>query len=365
MTKILVIEDEPMVRTVILDILETEGFEVIGGENGRVGVELAIAHIPDLIICDVMMPEVDGYSVLATVRQHPEIATTPFIFLTAKASKADLRQGMELGADDYLTKPFTHDELLGAIHSRIKKQEILNQQSQAKLDNLRNQITLYLPHELRTPLNGIIAGTQFLMEDLENFELSEIREMLQDIHFSAKRLYRLVYNFLLYSDLELLARDPERAQQLRASIVDDPCAIVSQTTTDKVNEESINRFSDLHLNLQGVSVQIADTSLTKIVAELVDNACKFSQPGTPIQVSSYAQEKYWYLVVQDQGWGMVPEQVANIGAYHQFNRKDYEQQGAGLGLIIAKRLTELHHGSLSINSTPGAGTTVTIKLPEA
>ncbi|NKB17672.1 MAG: response regulator, partial [Pseudanabaena sp. CRU_2_10] len=112
MTKILVVEDMDSLREEIIETLTYEGFEVIGAENGAVGVELALKHLPNLIICDVMMPELNGYETLTTLRREPSTATIPFIFLTAKADKVDMRQGMQLGADDYLTKPFTIEELL-------------------------------------------------------------------------------------------------------------------------------------------------------------------------------------------------------------------------------------------------------------
>ena len=128
MKKILVIEDEPAVRANILELLELEDFYGIGAENGLIGIVWALEHLPDLIICDVMMPELDGYGVLTTLREEPLTATIPFIFLTAKADKTDLRQGMELGADDYLTKPFTDTELLKAIAARFEKQAAIMQQ---------------------------------------------------------------------------------------------------------------------------------------------------------------------------------------------------------------------------------------------
>ncbi|MEH1770939.1 response regulator transcription factor [Nostoc sp.] len=122
MAKVLVIEDETKTRDIFLDSLEAEGFEAIGAKNGIVGVQKALENLPDLVLCDIMMPELDGYGVLSTLRQDPTTAMTPFIFLTAKATKAELRQGMDLGADDYLTKPSTVEELLSAIATRLQKQ---------------------------------------------------------------------------------------------------------------------------------------------------------------------------------------------------------------------------------------------------
>jgi EAL domain-containing protein (putative c-di-GMP-specific phosphodiesterase class I) len=126
MTKILVIEDEDSVRDNLLDMLEAEDFETLAAANGRIGIQLAISEVPDLILCDLMMPEVDGFSVLTTLRQDSTTAGIPFIFLSAKSARGDIRQGMDLGADDYLTKPFTRAELLSAIISRLEKQAIVN-----------------------------------------------------------------------------------------------------------------------------------------------------------------------------------------------------------------------------------------------
>lgn len=122
MTKILVIEDEELVRENILDLLEAENFETLAAANGKIGLDLAVSEVPDVILCDLMMPNIDGYEVLKLLNSQAITATIPFIFLTARTAKADVRQGMELGADDYLTKPFTRSELLNAIMSRLEKQ---------------------------------------------------------------------------------------------------------------------------------------------------------------------------------------------------------------------------------------------------
>ncbi|MEA5596642.1 EAL domain-containing response regulator [Rivularia sp. UHCC 0363] len=122
MTKILVIEDEESVRENIVDLLEAESFEILAAADGKIGVDLAVSEVPDLILCDLMMPNINGYEVLQKLHSQAATATIPFIFLTARTAKADLRKGMDLGADDYLTKPFTRSELLNTITSRLDKQ---------------------------------------------------------------------------------------------------------------------------------------------------------------------------------------------------------------------------------------------------
>lgn len=178
MTKILVIEDEEPVRSNILEILEAENFEAVGAENGQIGVRLALKHQPDLIICDIMMPELDGYEVLTTLREDPAAATIPFIFLSAKTERDDLRLGMELGADDYITKPCSRTELLSAISTRLKKhaayiQHYAVEQGIAKglqkrvkeleqLSQTREELLQRLSQDLRDPLSNINMAIQML-----------------------------------------------------------------------------------------------------------------------------------------------------------------------------------------------------------
>jgi two-component system, sensor histidine kinase and response regulator len=124
MQKILIIEDEDTIRENIGDMLRADNFIVIEAEDGRIGVQMALAENPHLILCDVMMPEVDGYDVIEEIMTHATTNLIPFIFLTAKTTKEDLRKGMDLGADDYLTKPFTRKELLDAVNTRLAKQTL-------------------------------------------------------------------------------------------------------------------------------------------------------------------------------------------------------------------------------------------------
>ncbi len=123
MKRILVIEDQPLMRRNLLIILEREGFKPEAAPNGRIGLEMAKANPPDLILCDIMMPELDGYGVLEALRAHRLTADVPFIFLTAKGDRIDLRTGMNCGADDYLTKPVVKDELIAAVNARLCRQE--------------------------------------------------------------------------------------------------------------------------------------------------------------------------------------------------------------------------------------------------
>lgn len=141
MKKILIIEDNPEIRENTQEILELAGYQALTAENGKVGVDLASKEKPDLIICDIMMPELDGYGVLHILSKKPETSAIPFIFVTAKTERADIRKGMELGADDYLTKPFDDTELLSAIEARLKKNEIRSKEYTGGTEGLDAFIT--------------------------------------------------------------------------------------------------------------------------------------------------------------------------------------------------------------------------------
>lgn len=361
MNKILVIEDDINVRTNILELLENEGFDLISAENGQIGLELALAEIPDLIICDVMMPELDGYGVLKLLRQNPMTAMIPLIFLTARSSKSDFRQGMEMGADDYIVKPFTRAELLAAIACRLAKQNTIHRETQKKLDNLRNSIALSLPHELRTPLNGILGFSQILIEESDYLDSQAIREMAESIYYSGERLFRLIQNFLQYAELEIIAHDPQKLPKLQNKITQFPTHSLINKITEKAKK--LDRETDLKIDLDPCIIKISTDRIAKIVEELIDNALKFSEPGSIIEIQSQIIDKMLLLSVTDFGRGMTAEQIAELGAYRQFERKLYEQQGSGLGLTIVKRLTELHGGQLKIHSLPQEKTIVEVMLP--
>jgi two-component system, sensor histidine kinase and response regulator len=343
--KILVIEDEKLILENIIETLELEGFEAVGAGNGLAGLEKAHKFMPDLIVCDIMMPEMDGYGVLLELRSHPRMSLIPFIFLTARSERADFRYGMEIGADDYITKPFLPSELLTAVKTRLDKKDILVGKFGQDMNDLRANIIHALPHELRTPLTGIMAGTDILMDDFQN-----------DSHTQ-----HLIENYLVYAQIELIANDQQKIAAMRQGKTAKPGKIIHEAAAKKALE--VERSADLQIDAQDEMVLVSGEDLRKIAEELVDNALKFSDAGKSVCVKGTADSGYYVFTVIDQGRGMSSEQVESIGAYMQFERKFYEQQGLGLGLIVCKRLTELYGGQFHIESQPQQGTTITVKLP--
>jgi DNA-binding response OmpR family regulator len=363
MKTILIIEDEVQIRNNLRQILHLSDFDTLVAENGLQGLELAKDKHPDLIICDLMMPELDGYGVLTQLRQHSDTATIPIIFLTAKSEWSDLRKGMELGADDYLTKPFDSTQLLQAIATRLSKKAIFEQKNQEKLDDLRSSITHALPHEINTPLNHIIGISELLIENYGELDQAEMLEMLELIHKAGQRLYRLTVNFIMYADLELLASNPEKVAALRNDEVKTFVTSIIESVALKIAKEA-DREADLTIDISDGIVKISPEKIAKIAEEIIENAFKFSSPNTLVKIVGNSNNNTFHLYVIDHGRGMTQEQINNVGAYVQFERKMYEQQGSGLGLLIAKRLVELHGGEFSIESIYGAQTIMRIVLSQ-
>lgn len=352
---ILVIEDESTIRNDMAEILLFEGFDVLTAENGTEGIQLAIEKLPDLIVSDVMMPEMDGYEVLTALRENPLTRLIPVIFVTAMAEKEDIRTGMNRGADDYLVKPFTRQELLNAIQIRIQRADFLSEKRQSDLQELRLQLIKYLPHELNTPLNGIIGIGQILKDYPDSLSKDEIADFGLNIYESGMRLYRLIQNYLLYS--ELVIRHENISSSAPLENPGDLCQSILMSIALKYK-----RMNDTEIQVDPCDALIGFKEFSKILEELLDNAFKFSFPGKKVCVRCGPLDKRFRLIIEDNGQGMTTEELQKIGAYIQFNRTLYEQQGSGMGLSIARMIVEMYGGELLIDSELHKGTTVTVIL---
>lgn len=361
--RILVVDDEPWMREMVGIALREKGFEVLEAVDGAEGLQLSRREMPDLILCDVRMGGLTGYDVLAELRKESATAMLPFILMTGIDDPAGngMRQGMELGADDFLRKPFNLESLYATVEARLKKAEMIRTESERKLATLRDNISLMLPHELRTPLNGILAYGDMLHSDAETLQPADIAEMGQTIAESGHRLERLIENFLIYTQTELIGSDPSRLASLRG----ESCGNASTKVEERARKqaEECGRPDDLDLELQDVPVPMSKEYLSKVVDELVQNALKFSDPDTPVSVSLASFNGQVQLAVSDMGQGMTVDEINHIGAFMQFGRKNLEQQGLGLGLTIARRLAGLYSGDVRVESEAGQGTRVTVMLP--
>jgi len=335
--RILIIEDAPDVRQTLKDMLEINGHEVWTAADGVEGVELA-ARRPDFIFCDVAMPRMNGYATIEAVRNIPEMRDVPFVFLTARAEKADQRSGMALGADDYIAKPFMESDILGAITARTKRRQTVCERIEAMRSQRRQEIHAEWSHELLTPLNAMLGCLDLLEEEADTIDRAELKEVLANLRAGAVRQEHLSQKLIRYFELEQL-RDASR-----------PMALVSCAAATAVRDGATRaaresgRSADVSIEVEPGTVALCSEHLSYALAEVVANACRFSNAGDPVRVAGLAEGAVYRIAVLDCGPGMTAGQRASIGAFVQFDRKVREQQGLGLGLAIARATAMLCGG---------------------
>lgn len=361
--RIQVIEDEQNIRENIQELLEAKGYTVRVSANGKQGVLDAIDFKPHLIICDVMMPKMDGFKVLEYVRKTSLIQNTPFIFLTARVDKNDIRHGMELGADDYLTKPFTYKELLQAIEGRLKRQEkIVGEYAKVKHELDTTVFATYY-HEFNTPLHGILGGINLLLNARTSFTEAQVQELLASILRSGLRLNHSLANLMLFEEIKRAEVFTELLSMFSNGTSKANWVQKVKTELHTISREIYNRSSDINIDLEAESLLVGYEYLQRIVLELTDNALKFSKKGNVVTVTGKAYEDDYLIEISDSGCGFNLVSLDDIAPFKQFNRKKFEQQGLGIGLYLVKRLVQFNQGELKIMTTIGEGTKVEVRLP--
>jgi len=359
-TLILLVEDDQSLSEVTADFLREIGFDVAVASSGREGLETAKRILPNVIVSDIMMQNGSGLFLLESLRRNKATHLIPFIFVTAKDSRRDVRQGMALGADDYITKPYGMGELEASIRSQLTKSA--ERRNAASLFEKKHLASM--PHELRTPLNGILGITDLMKDELRRGSFpspSQLEENIGILHESGIRLHRLIENYLLYYELRLASANPERASLYSRSAAKLP-------PNHGFFESMATRFGrekDISVEMEERSISIAEDLACKVLSELVDNAFKFSEPHTPVRVCGLEENGYYVVSVSDSGIGMSNRQIESVAPFTQFDREKMEQQGLGLGLCLAGLTAEVCGLDLKIKSSPGRGTVVSVGFPLA
>lgn len=361
---VLVLEDHEPLLNAIRMVLERAGYTVLTATDGVKGLEVMERARPDLIVADIMMPNMDGYEFYQAVRARPDGLTIPFIFLTARTTREDILRGKSMGAEDYLTKPFDPEELLVVVRSRLRRAEEVQQAVASELDRLKQQIVTVLSHELRTPLTYITGYTELALEELYSLSPEALQQFLEGIRRGSERLNRLVQDLLTLirldtgqaaAEFRLLVRPHENFAEL-----------VWRTVQ---HYESLAAQSGISLEARVPPalppVPLCEPCFTDALGRLVDNAIKFSRgKGKRVLVHAGVAGDWVEVSISDDGVGIRPEEIPHLfERFRQIERERMEQQGIGLGLAIAQELIRLHGGEITVESVYGAGSRFTIRLP--
>jgi len=487
MSKILIIEDDPILIESLAEFLIEEGIEVVTAQSGKQGAELAAKELPDLILCDIFMPGMNGYETFEKIKSDIATSLIPFIFLSARAEREDILYGMTIGADDYITKPVDFDELLKRITRRMEKTRetirrseikyhavfetvhdailllrlsdlsiidanqaacdmlghlreellktpgrkfikdvdltkviehqnmkewnfeefqnlettwtkkndekiqiqvngkvivlfgekclfmiaqditerkyyekelILAKEKAEESDRLKTSILSNISHELRTPLNGILGFSELLLEDLRE---TDYISMVENIHLSGKRLMLTLNSIIILSQLQAGKISLKLSQVNLASILDSVC----DSYETQVQEKNIS----LKKSIGEECIAFADLQLfQQLFHQILDNAVKFtSQGGIEIAARTVIEEqlKWQTIEIRDTGIGIKKEHLELIFEEFRQVSEGYARkyQGSGLGLTVSRKICDLMNGRITVESTPGAGSTFTIWLP--
>lgn len=351
-SRILIIDDELNIREVITEVLILNNYQTKTAKNGQAALDILDDWIPDLIICDIMMPVMDGHTFLKIVHNDKILSTIPFIFMTGKTEDNLMRKCFHDGADDFLTKPFKIKDLLKTVDSKIER-----------FKKIKNANNLYIgdpgifSHEINTPLQGILASIDILMDNSFTLKKCDISNFHDGIKTSSERLNRTMRNIVLFEKIkknqfEVLAGDFSKIKNVHKNVLNEISfhhkkhenRIVSKLTTAKL--------------------AISKANLSFILFELVDNALKFSPKNKKVVIEgSIFSNDYYEINIFDYGVGFKEEELKLIDATVQFNRDESEQQGLGLGLFITKSIIKKSNGIISIESKENEGAKISILLP--
>ncbi len=359
---VLVVDDNPLIVNVLKSLLNSQQYNVYVSSNGEEALEVLSKKEIDVVICDVMMPQMDGYQLHQTMRQKSEHAHIPFVFLTALSDNSEILKGMEVGADDYLVKPFDPRELLSLVKGKVQRSRNIKNSASEQYDTFRKKIIHTLSHEFRTPLVAINTGTELLIEQKKSIDDVKIQNLLEAIRRGGQRLEKLVSDFMLLQQIE--AGMAAKLYQTRAARI-----LVSDLIHDVIDEQSEvlqqEKFNvELNFLNDNLEVYVYAPQIKDILSRIISNSIKFKLKDLKIDFTVYSQESEVVIEVKDRGIGIDASKVKEaIDIFGQINRDKFEQQGGGLGLAIANRYSAINSGTLEFEKRKGGGSVVTLTLP--
>jgi len=386
-TNILLVDNIPSNLNFLSDILSQEGFGIILATHGKEAVTTARRELPDLILLDVAMPDMDGYSVCQELKSDPSSRDIPVMFLTARNEREDIIRGFEVGAVDYIMKPFSYTELVARVKTQLElrnktqqlqsvnmRLEELVRQRTAELQNsninlfelnrklkeayeelsnlhkVKDEFMRHINHELRTPLQGI-HGFTLILEDL--IQSPEQKEYLHSINHLVNRLVQLAEISLLFTEI--------RAENYKLNLEEINLNEFILSLSRQI--ETHQRKIILDFSESQIMIKSDHKLLTTCVNLIVENAVKFSPELSLITIKTLKSDNKAMLEIQDQGPGFSRKALKNIFELFSADNLQYKTEGFGIGLATAKLILNALSAELKIFNLPGAGASIQIVFP--
>lgn len=370
---ILIVDDtEPNVR-LLAHVVKKEGYEAMAAFSGKDALSLLEKRKPDIILLDIMMPEMDGFEVCERLKAHEDYKDIPVIFLSALSETDSKVQGFNVGGVDYITKPFQREEVLARIdlHVKLRKlqEELSNnveqlkqrEESLQKLNEEKDELMRIVGHDFRNPVTGIMGLASFLQENVQGIEQEQQEEMLGIIKGSGQKLLDLV-NGLLNKDEEARISELMLEELEMQSVIRDMIDLHRPT--------AINKSISIETEMENVGNKILDRhKVEQILSNLMSNALKFTLEGGTICIKLKKipdNNGAFDLIVQDSGMGIPQKDLERLwdSDKKRIRFGTSGEDGSGMGLELVNKFTKLHGGEVHVDSEVGEGTTFVVRLYE-
>ncbi len=370
--RILAVDDTLASLKLLRDMLQAENYEVLSAASGELALNSATNNPPDLVLLDIRMPEMDGYEVCRRLKSQPETRDVPVIFVSAASETGDKVQGFELGAVDYVTKPYQREELLARVHTHIELGRLRNrleelvavrtaelQQSNAALQKSNADLAQFaysVSHDMRQPLRMVTGHLQLLAIALSDKLEQDDKVNLNFALEGAKRMDAMIVSLLEYSRVGRLTQ-PKKLMQSRAALEEAmqflKPAIVESTAAIAIEGDWPELFA-------------SPDELSRLFQNLIGNALYYHQPEQPprIEISSSVTAGKWQVRIVDHGIGIDPAQIDRLFQFFSRLQSRSRFEGSGMGLALCRRIVEHHNGCIWAESEgEGKGCTFTFELP--
>lgn len=355
---ILVVEDIPKNMEVVCSILRNEGYRLAMAGNGKQAVETAPVVLPDLILLDIMMPEMDGYRACQLLKENPDTQNIPIIFLTAKSDTDDVVKAFELGAVDYVTKPFKKAELLSRVKTHLELK--FARESLEELNATKDKFFSIVAHDLKDPVQFLVLSADSLFNHYDTFDEEKIKDYIRRFYNNSHLLSELLENLLDW------ARSQRGKIEVKPQNID--LHMLVHETVRLLEPSAARKDVSLLSLVEPGATPFGDRNMVRtVIRNLMTNAIKFTHEGGQVKIQSALQSSRNKIDVSiiDTGVGIAEEDLEKlfrIDIMHS-TKGTAGEKGAGLGLILCKEFIEKNNGSISLTSLPGKGTTIKMTLP--
>ncbi len=362
--KVMIVDDTPANIDLLYQTLEPEGYKISVAGTGEETLKLVPKIKPDLILLDVMLPGIDGFETCQKLKETPETANIPIIFITAKAESEDIVKGFNLGGADYLTKPFNQEEVCARIKTHLHFQLLLQtlETQNKKLNELnetKNKLMGMTCHDLRNPITSIRGFSKLILDKGETISKNSRSECLQNIYSASDNMLELINDLVDITAIE--------SGKLNLNIRPDSFINLAQEKTKMYVPLAENKNIKLHFRADNeIPIFKFDSNrIGQVLDNLIGNAIKFSPQNKNIMISVAFKGDQVICSVKDEGPGILPEDNAKL--FIPFQKLSAKPTGgevsSGLGLGIAKKMVEAHGGKLWVESKPGKGADFRFEIP--